>query len=51
MKDAHVHKFQAKQKLRNSFCCILDYSCNVIFIIIATALELVVVFYLPVLST
>jgi hypothetical protein len=51
MKDADVHKLHAKQKLRDSFCFNLDHRCNVTFNIVTTALEPVVVFYLPVLST
>jgi hypothetical protein len=39
MKDADFHKVNAKQKLRDSFCCSLDGSCNVIFIITTTAVE------------
>ena len=44
MKDADFHKLYAKQKLRDSFCCRIDDSCNVTSINSTTALEHVVVF-------
>ena len=51
MKDADFHKVSANQKLRDSYCCSLDGSCNDSFIITTTAVECVVVFfYLLVLS-
>ena len=50
MNDADFHKVNAKQKLRDSFCCSLYGSCNVSFIITTTAVECVEFFYLLVLS-